>query len=303
MGRVLDLEIFVEVVREGSFTTAAENLAVSKSFVSKQISALEDHLGVRLLNRTTRKIAVTDAGAAFFERARQILDDIDEAERAVMQLNTSPRGTLRISAPMIFGLRYIAPLAAKFTADHPELTVDLDFNDRQVDVLDEGFDLVIRVGQLADSSFVAKKLAPIRTLLVASPGYLSTHGTPAHPQDLANHECLQYTYQSSPTMWRFDRPNQATVHVPVSGRFRANNGDAILDACRQGLGIAGLPDFITREALATGELVEILPEWSSNNRAVWALYPHNRHLSAKVRLFIDYVQASLQPVPWSIADT
>lgn len=298
MGRALDLEIFVEVVEQGSFTQAAENLGVSKSFVSKQISSLEDHLGVRLLNRTTRKIAVTDAGSAFFERARQILDDIDEAERSVMQLNTAPRGVLRISAPMTFGLQYIAPLANQFMSANPELTIDLEFNDRQVDVLDEGFDLVIRIGQLADSSFVARRLAPMRSLVVASPDYLARRGTPTHPQDLGAHECMQYTYQTSPSTWRFEGQTGEVVHVAVAGRLRANNGVAILDASRRGLGISVLPDFIAHDDIVSGNLVEILHQWSPGLRAIWALYPHNRHLSAKVRLFIDFLAEELNPVPW-----
>ena len=300
MSRVVDLEIFVEVVDQGSFTHAADRLGVSKSFVSKQISALEDHLGVRLLNRTTRKIATTDAGLAFYERARRILDDIDEAERAVMQLNTAPRGTLKISAPMTFGLQYLTPIATQFMCENDELTIDVDFSDRQVDVIDEGFDLAIRIGNLADSSFIAKKIADIRLVVCASPEYLERFGRPQKPADLASHKCMHYAYQASPNTWRFESEEGEVVHVAVEGRFRANNGVALQEAARRGLGICILPDFIANEDLKRGTLVEVLSEWMPENRAIWALYPHNRHLSAKVRLFIDYLADQLNPTPWII---
>ncbi len=302
MTRIMDLETFVEVVTQGSFTRAAEKLGVSKSYVSKQIAVLEDNLGVRLLNRTTRKIATTDAGQAFYERARRILDDVDEAQRSVMQLNTAPRGVLRMSAPMSFGLQFVTPIVAKFMCANPELNVDLDFSDREVDVIDEGFDLVIRIGQLADSSFIARKVAPVRLVTCASPDYLAKNGTPRTPSDLSHHECLHYTYQSSPSAWRFESESGETVHVAVSGRMKANNGIALLEASRLGIGISVLPDFIANEDLAQGTLVEILNDWTPGERAIWALYPHNRHLSAKVRLFIDFLAENLNPAPWRISE-
>jgi len=300
MSRIVDLETFVEVVVQGSFTHAAEKLGVSKSYVSKQIASLEDHLGVRLLNRTTRKIATTDAGQAFFERARRILDDVEEAERSVMQLNTAPRGILKMSAPMSFGLQYVTPIVAKFMCDNPELSVELDFSDREVDVIDEGFDLVIRIGQLADSSFIARKIAPVRLVTCASQDYLKRRGTPRTPHDLSRHECQHYTYQSSPSAWRYESESGEVVHVAVSGRMKANNGIALLEASRLGIGISVLPDFIVNEDLAKGTLVEVLNDWTPGQRAIWALYPHNRHLSAKVRLFIDFLAENLNPVPWAI---
>lgn len=301
MSMLVDLETFVFVVELGSFTRAAEKLGVSKSFVSKQIAALEDSLGVRLLNRTTRKIAPTDAGQAFYERSRRILDDLDEARRAVMQLNTTPRGVLKMSAPMTFGLQFVTPIATKFMCENPELQIDLDFSDRQVDVIHEGFDLVIRIGNLADSSFMAKKLADIRLVACASPGYLARHGTPHVPSDLTTHDCLQYTYQASPNTWRFEAPDGEVIHVAVDGRFRANNGVAVQEASRRGIGICILPDFIANEDLQRGTLVEILRDWMPHNHAIWAMYPHNRHLSAKVRLFIDYLSENLTPLPWALS--
>lgn len=300
MSRIMDLETFVEVVVQGSFTHAADKLGVSKSYVSKQIAALEDHLGVRLLNRTTRKIATTDAGQAFYERARRILDDVEEAERSVMQLNTAPRGILKMSAPVSFGLHYVTPIVAMFMCDNPELSVELDFSDREVDVIDEGFDLVIRIGQLADSSFIARKIAPVRLITCASPDYLKRRGTPRTPHDLSHHECQHYTYQTSPSAWRFESESGEVAHVTVSGRMKANNGVALLEASRRGIGISILPDFIANEDIQNGSLVEVLQDWTPGHRAIWALYPHNRHLSAKVRLFIDFLAEHLNPAPWRL---
>ncbi len=296
MHRLAELEVFVAVVESESFTAAAKDLGVSKSFVSKEIRALEDRLGVRLINRTTRKLALTDAGAGFFARARQIMEDVEAAERSVVQLNTEPRGLLRISVPMTFGIEYVSPALTKFMQSHPDLEIDIAFADRKVDIIDEGFDLVLRIGKLADSSFVVRKIAPVRLMLLASPSYLEQAGTPQRPQDLADHECMQYTYQDTNT-WRLDN-GDSEVAIQVHGRMRANNGNALRDAAVSGLGIVIVPDFMACNQLADGSLVEVLPGWSVGDRAVWAMYPHSRHLSAKVRLCVDFLAEYFNPVPW-----
>lgn len=298
MSRIPELEVFVEVIEHQSFTDAADSLGVSKSFVSKQISRLEDRLGVRLINRTTRQLHLTDAGAAFFDRAKRIIEDIDEAERSVMQLNTQPRGTLRISAPMSFGLQYLSPVLNDFLREHPELSLDLELSDRNVDLIDEGFDLVVRIGDLVDSSFMARKLAPANLLMVASPAYLAEHGEPQKAHDLSNHECMQYTYQASGTNWRLVSPDGQQISVPIRGRLKANNGNVLLDAARRGVGLAIMPDFLCSEDLANGTLVTVLNSWSIGDRAIWALYPHSRHLSAKVRACVDFMADALDPAPW-----
>jgi len=287
MSRIPELEVFVEVIEHESFTDAADSLGVSKSFVSKQISRLEDRLGVRLINRTTRQLHLTDAGAAFFDRAKRIVEDIDEAERSVMQLNTRPRGTLRISAPMSFGLEYLSPVLNDFLCDHEELSLDLELSDRNVDLIDEGFDLAVRIANLRDSSFMARKLAPAELMVVASPEYLAKHGRPQKAHDLSDHMCMQYTYQASGTNWRLISPSGQDVSVPITGRIKANNGNVLRDAAVRGVGLAILPDFICTRDVAEGRLVRVLEDWSMGTRAIWAIYPHSRHLSAKVRACVD----------------
>lgn len=295
MSTLADLEIFVKVVEEESFTRAADSLGVSKSYVSKQVRALEDRLGARLLNRTTRQQSLTDVGSAFYSRARQILADLEEAELAVTQMQSTPRGTLRLSVPMSFALGYLNSAIADFMIAYPDLDVDVSLADRIVDLIDEGFDLAVRIGVLSDSSLFVRRIAPIQRLLVASPDYLDAHGTPSHPDDLAQHQCLIYAY-ISPT-WSFRNADGDELQVTVSGPYRANNGEALREAACKGLGLAVLPDFLICDQLRSGELVKVIPEWCKDNAAVWALYPHNRHLSAKVRLFVDFLVDRFSPEP------
>lgn len=297
MERFSGLETFVAVVEEGSFTAAAGVLGVSKSYVSKQVTALEDRLGARLMNRTTRSLSLTSAGRAFFERCKQILAEVDEAERAVTQLQTEPRGLLRASVPVTFGVRWLSPIVAEFLALHEELEIDLHFSDRKVDLVDEGYDLVIRIGVLDDSSFAFKVIAPVQTLCCVTPDYLAAHGPIESPEDLIPEDCLPYVYQSA-MAWHFERDG-VERHVRVRGRLRANNGEALAEACARGQGVALLPDFIAAPYLREGAIVPVLHDWIDNDRrAVSALYPHSRHLSAKVRQFVDFVADRLDPCPW-----
>lgn len=297
MHDLAQLEIFVHVVSDGGFTSAAQSLGVSKSFVSRQLGALEDRLGARLLNRTTRKLTLTDVGTVFYEQCRRVLDELAEAEAAVTNLQTAPRGTLRVAAPMSFGFRYVAPEVAQFLADHGELSIDLDLADRRVDLLDEGFDLAIRIGKLADSSLIARKLGASELLLVASPAYLAARGRPAHPRDLREHDCLLYAYTPNNSSWQLDGKG-GSITVPVRGRVAANNGDAIAVAAKEGLGIARLPDFIARPLIYEGAVEQVLNEWTESY-GIWAVYPHNRHLSAKVRLFVEFLAERWATPPWS----
>lgn len=298
MERFSGLEAFVAVVEQGSFTAAAKVLGVSKSYVSKQVSALEDRLGARLMNRTTRSLSLTSAGKAFHERCAAILIEIEEAEQAVTQLQSEPRGVLRTSVPVSFGLQWIAPLVAEFLCLHDELEIDLDFSDRRVDIIDEGFDVVIRVGVLDDSSFAARRIAPVRVLLCATPQFVQEHGPVTTPEQLNPRHCLAYTYQSAAT-WRFSKGGK-DHYVRIDGRLQANNGDALAHACAQGLGFAMLPDFLVQPYLQDGTVVSVLEDWIDNDRlGVWAVYPHSRHLSAKVRGFIDFLVEKFEPCPWA----
>jgi DNA-binding transcriptional LysR family regulator len=300
MSALGELEIFTTIVEEESFTDAADVLGVSKSHVSKQLRRLEDRLGARLLNRTTRQQSLTDVGAAFYERCRQILDDLEEAEQAVNRMQTAPHGTLRLTVPMSFGINYLAEATTEFMREHEALKVELSFADRVVDLIAEGFDLAVRIGVLEDSGLMARKLADMERFIVASPGYLEEHGAPTSLDDLDDHECLLYSYQRTGASWPLRGPDGTEKLVRVDGRFRANNGDALLEAARCGIGLAFLPDFITAGALERGELVTVLDEWVDDRPAIWALYPHTRHLSAKVRLYIDFLVERFGPVaPWT----
>lgn len=298
MHDLAQLEIFVHVVQDGGFTQAAQSLGVSKSFVSRQLGALEDRLGARLLNRTTRKLTLTDVGAVFYERCKRVLDELSQAELEVSDLQNDPRGTLRLSAPMSFGMRYVAPEISAFLVEHGQLSVDLDLADRRVDLLGEGFDLAIRIGKLADSSLVARKLGSSDVLVIASPEYLDRRGRPTHPRELRDHDCLQYAY--SPGLQWVLEGDEGQVTVAVRGRVAANNGDAIAAAVRSGLGIARLPDFIAAPLLREGAAELVLPKWH-DTFGIWAIYPHNRHLSAKVRLFVDFLAERWAEPPWRCA--
>lgn len=286
---------FARVVEEGTFTGAAKSLGSSKSFVSKQVSRLEDRLGVRLLNRTTRQVTLTDAGEQFYERVARILLEVDDAEAQVSAAQATPRGTLRVSLPMSFGLRYLSPLVAEFARQNPLVQLDLDYSDRKVDVVAEGFDVAIRIGNLADSSLIARRLAQTCGHAVASPDYLAQHGRPEHPSDLARHECLLYRNVSASFVhtWTFEAPGDERVSVRVQGRMLSNSGETCRDAAVAGLGVALLPDFLCREELASGELVTVLDAWEMPIGSIWALFPHNRHVSASVRSFVDFIAEHL----------
>ncbi|MGF1625007.1 MAG: LysR family transcriptional regulator [Alphaproteobacteria bacterium] len=280
------MAIFAKVVETKSFTAAARDLGISKSAVSKQISGLEDRLGARLLNRTTRRLALTEIGAAFYDRCSRLVAEAEEAELEVTRMTVEPRGELRVNAPFSFGLIHVAPKLCGFLSMHPGVSLDLTFDDRFVDLVADGYDLAIRIGNLADSSLIARKLATTRVLLVAAPAYWAARGVPASPQALADHECLIYSYRQTGNVWQFGNET-----VRVSGRVRANNGDALRQAAVAGHGIAVLPSFIVWEDVLAGRLVPALHAYEPLPLGIYAVYPHSRHLSAKVRAFIDYLAA------------
>lgn len=289
------MHLFVKVVDTGGFTRAARDLSLPKSTVSRQISALEGRLGVRLLERTTRSLRPTEAGRAFYERCARIVADVAEAEDAIMQTQHEPQGRLRVSAPVSLGVRTLGPMVGRWLAAHPKVHVDVSLSDRRVDLIEEGFDLAIRVGVLADSSMIARRLAPAPMVLAASPAYLAAHGTPQRPDDLRGHACLQYEYART-AGWRLQDGGREVV-VPVSGPLVANNGDLLRDAAVAGLGITLAPDFILAPELDAGRLVPILTAHAIPTSAVWAVYPESRHLSAKVRSFVDALAAGFAALP------
>lgn len=291
------LVVFAKVVEEGGFSRAAAALGISKSSVSKQLAALEDRLGTRLLNRTTRRLGLTEPGALLYERCQRILAELDEAEREAGSLQTRPAGTLRISAGVSFGHILLARELPGFLADYPELAVDLVVNDRRVDLVEEGYDLALRIGTLADSSLVARRLSPIRQIAVASEGYLTRHGEPGRPEDLAAHACIGYSYLNDGEGWDF-RDGERTLRQRFQPQLKANNGETILTLAEAGLGIAQLPTFIAGEAIGAGRLKPILCPFEPRPYPLHAVYPHARNLPLKVRAFIDYLSRRFTARPY-----
>lgn len=289
MDRLTEMEAFVQVVDTGGFTDAARKMGVSKSAVSKHISALEARLAVRLLDRTTRRVSATELGLAFYDRAREVLREADEAESMVTAMQTSPRGDLRISAPVSFGIRHVARAVTTFLGAYPEVDVNLVLDDRYVDLAAESFDLAIRIGHLADSALMARKLAETRLLLVAAPDYLARAGVPARIEDLNEHQLLHYTNQATGNFWRLRTRSGEERQIRVGGRLTANNGNTLGWAAEAGLGIALAPSFMLGEALASGRLVEVLPGRPADVLGIHALYPPGRYPQPKLRAFIDFM--------------
>lgn len=289
------LAVYAKVVELGSFTAAAEALKLSKSMVSRQISELENELRVRLLNRTTRKLSLTEAGTVVFERAARIVAEAAEAERDANCIEGAVRGKLRINAPMTFGIRELGPVMPKFMARYPELTVDLMLNDRQVDLMEEGFDVSMRISTLADSSLIARQLAPVRRVVVGAPEYFETHGVPRHPRDLAEHQFVLYSLRARPELMEFRDPGGKPVQVEVKGSFLCNNADAMEGIIDAGQALCVAPMFLCVDKLRSGKYVSVLEEWETEALTLHVIYPHTQHLSAKVRAFVDFAVEEFGP--------
>lgn len=279
---------FVCVVETESFTAAAKRLEVSVAHISRQVNQLEDRLGAKLLYRTTRKLRLTEVGEVYYQHARKILDDMQAAERAVMEMEGKPTGKLRITAPVYYGEYFLAPLVNDFLLQYPQLDLELKLTNETVDLVKEGYDLAIRLGTLDSSSLMCRKLARRTQYLCASPAYLTTHSTPQTLADLANHRCLG----GSLDHWRF-LENGKLRNWRVGSAWSCNSGLALKDAALKGLGIVQLPDYYVQEALAQGSLVSLLESHRLPDDGVWVVYPQNRHLSPKVRLLVDFLVAQL----------
>lgn len=286
-----DMRIFVATVDAHNFTAAANRLSLSKQFVSRRVMALEETLGVQLLIRNTRKLAVTELGQEFYERARRILGEVEDAEQAMSLRLAGPRGLLRVSAPMSFGMMHLSPLVAMFLREHNDVRFDMELSDRTVDVVGEGFDMAIRIGTLSDSTLIAQKLVDIRMVACCSPGYLRRRGTPATPRDLERHACLLYGHGGA-VSWEF-MIDGVMKGVEVRGPLRANNGDLIRDAAVAGLGIVRLPDFIVADALKGGQLVPVLEAFMPGAMSVYAVYPQHRQSSLTIRAFVMFLRDHL----------
>lgn len=299
MDHLASLSAFVAVVENGSFVRAAERLASSTSTLSRQIAQLEQYLGARLLNRTTRKLSLTAGGEAFYERAVQVLADLEEAEALVSSSAAAPRGTLRLTCSHAMGVQRIAPAMASFVVRYPEVRFEVSVLDRIVDLVEEGYDLAIRIGQVGSDQLVARRLGAMRLLACAAPAYLKARGTPRVPADLAAHAVLTYAYSSNPHVLRLTDRHGRHHDVRVTGPLHSNSGDLAIAGAIAGLGVIFEPDFMVKQALRAGLLVRVLPDYESSPGDIWAVYPSRRHLSAKVRLFIEHVaqQFAIPPAP------
>lgn len=290
MDKLNSMTIFVEVVKNDGFTAAANKIGLSRAQISKSVMQLETHLGTRLLNRTTRRISLTEAGRIYYERCKAILHDIEEIEEIAGEQTTKPHGTLSLSAPTSFGILHLKDALPAYIKQYPQVQISLSLADRFIDVVSEGFDLVVRIADLEDSSLVARKIAPCKRVLCASPEYLKHHGIPKVPQDLAIHHCLIYANESKPDTWVLHGPT-GIESIKVNGPVCADNGDILKAAAVAGLGITLLPTFIVGPDLCEGRLQQVLPEFCPPEISIYAVFPSRRYLSAKVRTFIDFLSA------------
>ncbi|MFO7602979.1 MAG: LysR family transcriptional regulator [Gammaproteobacteria bacterium] len=297
MDKYQEMRTFAAVVDAGSFVGAADALGMSKPAVSRHIAELEARLGVRLLHRTTRRLSLTDEGEVFYARCQELLGGIDEAEAEITSRSSEASGVLRINAPVSFGILHLAELWSEFAARHPRVKLDITLADRVVDLIEEGYDLAIRIATLPSSTLVSRRLAGTRMVLCAAPAYLQGAGTPAHPSELAQHKVLAYSYWSSNDVWHFDGP-EGEVAVKTRPVLVTNNGDTCRAAALQGHGIILQPSFIVGNDLVSGALVEILPAYRSLELGIYAVYPTRQHVAPKVRLMINFLREAFHAPRW-----
>lgn len=299
MDRLAALTAFAAVAEAGSFAAAARRLGRSTSRLSRQVAELEAALGIRLLHRTTRALTLTEAGRSYHEQVARILAELEAADLSVGRLQAAPRGRLRVAAPMSFGVLHLAPALPAFLDRYPEIDLDMAMNDRFVDLVEEGFDLAVRIGRLAESSLIARRLAPLRRVLCASPAFLAAYGTPRTPDDLARLPCLGYSNLLPQEDWSFVDPASGRPWpVRIKARLRVNNGDALRLAALAGVGLAPLPSFLVGPDLAAGTLVSLLDPYLRQEGAIHAVYPPARPLSPKVRAFVDFLAERFGPRPY-----
>lgn len=289
MDRFTAMSVFVQVVEQGSFARAAERLEMSTSAVSRYVSDLEAHLDARLLNRTTRRLSLSETGQAYFERAVQLLSDIDEAEALAESRQAEPRGTIKLTCSSAFGNLHLAPAIADFQRQYPRMSFHISLSDHFVDLVDEGFDLAIRIGDLGNPNMVAKKIGETELIACASPAYIKARGQPKHPRDLVNHNCFTYAYLATKDHWLFLDKDGAPIEVRIEGTMHSNSGEFAAAMAESGAGIALEPDFIFGNAFAEKRLVRVLKNFPSRTSGIYAVYPSRRHLSNKVRTFVDFL--------------
>jgi DNA-binding transcriptional LysR family regulator len=289
MDRLTEMEAFATVVDQGGFTDAAKKLGISKSAVSKHVSSLEARLGARLLNRTTRRVSPTEIGLAYYDRARRVLNDAGEADALVTAMQSAPSGTLRVSIATDFGVNHISPILGRFLRQYPDITVNMELNNRYVELISEGFDMAIRVGELEDSSLRARKICETNQRMIGSPAYFQTYGKPKRIDDLNDHKLLHYSNSSSSNVWKITAPSGEQRQVRTSGSLTVNDGQSLLNAAIGGLGIAYLPSFLYAEAMREGLLEDAIPDLPVEVLGIYAVYPPGRFIQPKVRSFIDFL--------------
>ena len=297
MDKFQEMRVFAAVVDAGSFVGASDAIEMSKAAVSRYVRDLEARLGVRLLQRTTRKLSLTEEGAVFYARCKDLLANVDEAEAEITSRSGEASGLLKVNAPVSFGILHLAPLWAEFIARHPKVTLDVTLSDRLVDLVDEGFDVAVRIARMPNSSMISRKIASTHMVLCASPDYLRTHGAPAHPADLAHHAVMAYSLFSAGDHWTFDGP-EGEVTVKVSPRLHTNSGDTCRAVALQHQGVIFQPSFLVGGDLKSGALVQLLPQYRAMALGIYAVYPTRKHLSPKVRLLIDFLIESARKLAW-----
>ncbi|WP_119157886.1 LysR family transcriptional regulator [Caldimonas tepidiphila] len=297
MDKYQEMRVFASVVDAGSFVAAADTLGLSKAAVSRYVSDLEQRLGARLMQRTTRKLSLTQEGEVFLARCREILTSIEASEAEISTRSDTASGLLKLSVPVSFGIEHLAPLWSEFLEAHPRVSLDVQLADRVIDLVDEGFDLAVRIARLPDSSLVSRKLASTRLVLCASPQYLRARGAPQHPSELAQHDVLGYSLLSIGDQWQFSGP-EGPVTVKVQPRLWTNNGDTCVAAAVRGTGLVLQPTFLIASELASGQLVEVLPQYRSIELGIYAVYPTRKFVLPKVRALLEFLSAKLADADW-----
>lgn len=293
------MTVFAKVVEQGSFARAAERLSISTSACSRRVAELEAHLDTRLLNRTTRRLSLTESGRGFYERCVQMLADLEDAEQAAAESAAKPRGTIRLTTSINFGVRHVSPAIGAFLVKYPEVKFDVSLSDRIVDLVEEGYDLAIRIGSAGGETVVARKLGEARMVACAAPAYLKAHGAPKAPEDLARHPCLTYEYMPVRNVWSFRGKDGREHAIRVAGPLHSNNGDLLAAAAVAGVGIAYEPEFILGPDLRAGRLVPILTSYTAPLGPIYAVYPSRRYLTAKVRAFVDFLAQRFANANWA----
>lgn len=299
MSHLSRVGVFVAIAKHGSFAGAARALGITSSAVSKQLQNLEQDLKVKLLNRTTRTVSLTEEGSIYFERAGRALDDLQEAEDHIYELKSCPRGPLKISLPLSLGIKYLGPIMVSFARQYPEVELDVSLDERFVDIVGEGFDAALRIGSLQDTSLVARKMASCPFIVCASPGYLDMHGTPTTANDLLNHNVLGYTRNAGLHEWRYKGPDEKIGQVTLRGTFKTDSGEVLCESALEGLGIAILPIFYVAEHIDNGLLQIVLPDYVTwPKRDIHIVFQPNRFLSTRLRLFVDHLTSACRHLPW-----